>query len=60
MILNGYVIIDINIIFSLKKDSGTREYEVALVKDQTGLCVREYTFSKRTINERNKLFTDCS
>ena len=37
--------------FSLKKDSRTRGHEVKLVKD--------HSFSQRTINEWNKLSTDC-
>ena len=45
--------------FSLKKDSKTRGYEVTLVKDQCRLDIRKYSFSHRTINERNKLSTDC-
>ena len=44
-ILNGYENIDRNIFFSLKKDSR--------------LDIREYSFSHRTINEWNKLSTDC-
>ena len=45
--------------FSLKKDSKTREHELKLVKDQCRLCIRKYSFSQRTINEWNKLSTDC-
>ena len=45
--------------FSLKKDSRTRGHEVKLVKDQCRLDVRKYLFSQRTINEWNKLSTDC-
>ena len=57
MILNGYENIDRNIFFSLKKDR-TRGHEVTLLKDQCGLD-RKYSFSQQTINEWNKLFTDC-
>ena len=42
-----------------KKDSRTREHEVTLVKDQCRLGIRKYSFSQRTINEWNKLSTDC-
>ena len=39
------------------KDSQTRGHEVTLVKDQCRLDIRKY--SQRTINEWNKLSTDC-
>ena len=58
-ILNGYENIDRNVFFSLKKDSRTRRHEVKLVEDQCGLDIRKYLFSQRTINESNKLSTDC-
>ena len=51
--------IDTNIFFSLKKDSRTRGPDVKLVKDQCRLNIRKYSFSQRTINEWNKLSTDC-
>ena len=44
--------------FSLKKDR-TRGHEVKLVKDQCRLDIRKYSFSQRTINEWNKMSTDC-
>ena len=56
-ILNGYENIDRNI--SLKKDSRTRGHKVKLVKDQCSLDIRKYSFSQKTINEWNKLSTDC-
>ena len=58
-ILNGYENIDRNMFFSLKKDSKTRGHEVKLVKDQCRLDIRKHSFSQRTINEWNKLSTDC-
>ena len=58
-ILNGYENIDRNMFFSLKKDSRTRGHEVKLVKDQYRLDIRKHSFSQRTINEWNKLSTDC-
>ena len=58
-ILNGYENIDRNVFFSLKKDSRTRGHEVKLVKDQCRLDNRKHSFSQRTINEWNKLSTDC-
>ena len=58
-ILNGYENIDRNMFFSLKKDIRTRGHEVKLVKDQCRLDIRKHSFSQRTINEWNKLSTDC-
>ena len=58
-ILNGYENIDRNMFFTLKKDSRTRGHEVKLVKDQCRLDIRKHSFSQRTINEWNKLSTDC-
>ena len=58
-ILNGYENIDRNMFFSLKKDSRTRGHEVKLVEDQCRLDIRKHSFSQRTINEWNKLSTDC-
>ena len=45
--------------FSLKKDSRTRGHAVKLVKNQCRLEIRKYSFVQRTINEWNKLSTDC-
>ena len=45
--------------FSLKKDSRARGHEVTLVKDQCRFDIRKFSFSQRTINEWNKLSTDC-
>ena len=47
------------VFYSLKKDNRTRGHEVTLVKDQCRLDIRKYSFSQRTINEWNKLSTDC-
>ena len=55
-ILMCFAMIEI-LIFSLKKDSRTRGHEVTLVKDQCRLDIRKY--SQRTINEWDKLSTDC-
>ena len=57
--LNGYENIDRNMFFSLKKDSRSRRHEVNLVKDQCRLDIRKHSFSQWTINEWNKLSTDC-
>ena len=58
-ILNGSENVDRNMFFSLKKDSRTRGHEVTLVKDQCRLDIIKYSFSQRTVNEWNKLSTDC-
>ena len=55
----GYENIDRNIFFSHKKDSRNRGHEITLVKDQCRLDIRKYSFSQMTINEWNKLSTDC-
>ena len=47
------------LIDSLKKDGGTRGHEVELVRDQCGLDIRRRSFSQRTVDEWNKLSTDC-
>ena len=33
---------------------------MTLVKDQCRLDIRKYSFSQRTVNKWNKLFTDCA
>ena len=58
-ILNGYENIDRNMFFSHKKDSRTRVHKVKLEKDQCRLDIRNYPFSQKTIDEWNKLSTDC-
>ena len=58
-ILNGNENIDRNMFFSQQKNSRTRVHEVKLVKVQRRLDIRKYSFSQRTVNEWNKLFTDC-
>ena len=57
--MNGYENIDRSMFFSIKKDSRTRGHHVILVKNQCRLDIRKYSFSQRTINEFNKLLTDC-
>ena len=37
----------------------TRGHNVTLMKKQSRLDVRKYSFSQRTIHEWNKLSTDC-
>ena len=57
-ILNGYENIDSNIFFSKLKKI-TRGDNFTLVKKQSRLDVRKFSFSQRTINVWNKLSTDC-
>ena len=58
-ILNGYENIDSNIVFEIKESKITRGHNYTLVKKQSRLDVRKYSFSQRTINVWNKLSTDC-
>ena len=59
-ISNGYENID-SIIFFLEIKEGkiTTGHNYTLVKKQSRLDVRKYSFSQRTINDWNKLSTDC-
>ena len=56
---NDYEDIDRNVLFKLKESSKTRGHKAALVKEQCRLDMRKYSFSRRTINEWNKLSNDC-
>ena len=58
-ILNGYENIDSNIFFEIKEGKITRGHDYTLVKKQSRLDVRKYSFSQRTISVWNKLSTDC-
>ena len=58
-ILNGYENIDFTILFKTKEMKITRGHNLTLVKKQSRLNVRKYSFSHRTINVWNKLSTDC-
>ena len=58
-ILNGYENIYSNIFFEIKENKKTRGHNYPLVKKQSRLDVRKYSFSQRTINVWNKLSTDC-
>ena len=49
----------LNIIFFLKLSKITRGHNYTLVKKQSRLDVRKYSFSQRTINVWNTLSTDC-
>ena len=45
--------------FSTLVESGRTRGHVCEMKEQCRLDIRKYSFSQRTINEWNKLFTDC-
>ena len=53
-ILNGYENIDYNIFFEIKESKITRGHNFTLVKKQSRLDVRKFSFSHRTINVWNK------
>ena len=58
-ILNGYENIDSNIFFKIKESKITRGHNFKLVKKQSRLDVRKYSFSQRTINVWNNLSAEC-
>ena len=57
--LNGYENIDSNIFFKIKESKKTRGHNFTLVKKQSRLDVRKFSFSQRTINVWNKLSAEC-
>ena len=59
-ILNGYENIDSNIFFEIKKSEITRGHNFTLVKKQSRLDVRKFSFSQRTINVWNTLSAVCT
>ena len=59
IILNGYENTGSNILFEIKESKITRGHKFTLVKKQSRLDVRKFSFSQRTINVWNKLSTDC-
>ena len=59
-ILNGYEHIVSDIFFKIKESKITRgHHNYTLVKKQSRLDVRKYSFSQRSINAWNTLSTDC-
>ena len=56
-ILNGYENIDSNLFFQIKESKITRGHNFTLVKKQSRLDVRKFSFSQRTI--WNKLSEEC-
>ena len=57
-ILNGYENIDSNICVEIKESKITRGHDFKLVKKQSRLDVRKFSFSQRTIIVWNKLSTE--
>ena len=58
-IFNGYQNIDSNIFFEIKESKITRGHNFTLVKKQSRLDVRKFSFSQRTINVWNNLSEEC-
>ncbi len=58
-LLNGYENIDSNIFLEIKESKITRGHNFTLVKKQSRLDVRKFSFSQRTISVWNKLSTEC-
>ena len=57
MILNGYANIHYNIVFEMMDGKITTGHNFTLVKKQSRLGFRQFSFSQRTINVLNKLST---
>ena len=49
-ILNGHENVDPNIFFKIKTGKITRGHDLKLVKGQSRLDFRKYSFSQRTVN----------
>ena len=58
-ILNGYDNIDSNMFFEIKESKITRWHNFTLVKKQSRLDARQFSFSQRTINVWNTLSAEC-
>ena len=58
-ILNGYENIDSNIFLEIKEGKKTRGHNFTLVKKQSRLDDRKFSFSQMTINVWNKLSKAC-
>ena len=58
-ILNGYENIDSNLFFEIKESKITRGHNSTLVKKQSRLDVRKFSFSQRTITVWTKLSEEC-
>ena len=57
--MNGHENIDPKIFFKIKTGRITRGHDFTLVKGQSSLDFRKYSFPQRTVNEWNKLPADC-
>ena len=53
--MNGYENIDSNILLEIKDSKITRGHNFTMMKKQSRLDVRKFSFSQRTINVWNKL-----
>ena len=58
-ILNGYDNIDSNLFYEIKECKITRGHNFTLMKKQSRLDVRKFSFSQRTINVWNTLSEEC-
>ena len=58
-IINGYENIDSNLFFEIKESKITRRHNFTLMKKQSRLNVRKFSFSQSTINVWNKLSEEC-
>ena len=58
-ILNGCENIDYNIVFEINESKITRGHKFTLVKKQSRLDVRKFSFSQRTINVWNTISEEC-
>ena len=57
--MNGHENIDPNRFVKIKIGKITRGHEFTLVKGQTRLDVRKYSFCQKMVNNWNKLSADC-
>ena len=58
-ILNGCENVDYHICFEIQESKITRGHNFTLVKKQSRLDVRKFSFSQMTINVWNKLPAEC-
>ena len=58
-ISNGCENIDSNLFFEIKESKLSRGHNFTLVKKQSRLYVRKFSFSQRTINVWNNLSEEC-
>ena len=58
-ILFGYENSDIHILLSAKEVKNTRGHGITLAKKQCRVHIIQFSFSQRTMKERNRLSSDC-